>query len=473
MYCPLSARMTPFGFVKSPVLLHKSVIILAGIWLTISLPVRAQPSLPPDPAIAVAWADVTVKTMTRAPQNTPTYGSRALGYLGLTMYETVVCSSKKYRSVARQLCDTLVLPQPDHTRTYCYELALNAGQAYMMHALYGYTNSLERVDSLARAMHDYYANCYPPDVVTRSEAYGRALAHKIYQWSQTDGGHKGYERNFPADYVLAKGLSIWQVPIIGQTRTKVPMHPDWGKNRVFVARNHALPLPKPLPYSTDSSSQYHQQYKEVFTRNKTLTEADCETALWWGDDPNLTCSPPGHSYYLATKAVRKANPDLVKAAQTYCRVGMAVADAFVVCWKTKFTYMVERPSTFVATMKFNGTHYMDRWYPFFPEPPFPAFYSGHATQSAAMATVLTDLYGDNFSFVDDTHVARAPVVGYGLKGEWKPLVFTPRAYSSFWAAARECAESRLLGGIHTRHDNEVGLAEGAKIGQAVNRLQWK
>jgi hypothetical protein len=438
----------------------------------------------PSAAVATAWADLTVFVMTKAPQNSPTYGSRALGYLGLTMYETVVGSTSRYKSVAAQLCDTLHLPQPP--KNYCPELALNAGQAYMLKAFYGYTdqltfprkiNRIPLIDSLETVIRDQCAAKYTPDVVERSVEYGRAVAQKIYQWSLSDGGHEGYARNFPADYIVPKGDGIWVPPVIGQVRTKYPLHPYWGQNRTFVPQNAQLPLPQPLPYSTDSTSTYYQQFKEVYDRSKNLTDAERKTVMWWGDDPGQSCSPPGHSYNLATIAIRQDNADLVKAALTYCRVGIAVADAFIFCWKTKFTYMVERPYTFItANMHSPRVKFTVRygWSPFFAEPPFPAFFSGHAVQAAAMAEVLTNLYGQHFAFTDNTHVGRLPDVSFNYQTkDYDRQEYTPRSYDSFWDAARDCAESRLLGGIHTRHDNEVGLAEGRKIGKQVNKLKWK
>ena len=105
------------------------------------------------------------------------------------------------------------------------------------------------------------------------------------------------------------------------------------------------------------------------------------------------------------------------------------------------------------------------WTQYWPEPPFPAFPSGHSTQGAAMATVLTNMYGDNFSFIDDTH-----------KGLFLPPYTTTlntRSFTSIWASAEECAYSRFLGGIHTQQDNDTGIAEGIKIGGNINKLAWK
>ena len=444
----------------------------------------------PEGTVAVAWAEVTVQLMTRAIQNTPTYGSRALGYIGLTMYETVVYASPKYRSVAKTLCDTLSLPTPK--KEYCWELALNAGQAYIVKAFYGYANKNHSVDSLEKAIYERYAARVSPAVAASSIAYGKEVASRIYEWSKSDGGHNGYNRNFPKDYVLAQGRGIWVPPVVGQSNSKIPMHPTWGENRTFARQNAKLPLPKPLDYSTDSTSECYLQYKEVLDRKRTLTEEERAIVMWWGDDPTETCSPPGHSYHLATIAIRNSKAGLVKAAETYARVGMAVADAFICCWKTKFTYMVERPSSFIkkkirGTEKYPGE--LRRWLPFFLEPPFPSFYSGHAVQSAATATVLTELYGNKFAFVDDTHVARAPkhyliekpipaTLDLTNQPYYMPeyierqMDFSPRHYASFWDAARECANSRLMGGIHTRHDNEVGLQEGTKIGKNINAMRW-
>ena len=430
-------------------------------------------------AVAVKWADLTVRVMTKAPLNTPTYGSRALGYLGLTMYETVVWSSRKYRSVAPGLCDTLRLPQPAANQIYCWELALNAGQAYLLHQFYGYTkdyteiNNTAYIDSLASAIHEQYAAKNPADIVERSEQFGKAIAERIYLWSKSDGGDESYKRNFPKDYKRPQGQGLWVPPTIGQSNTKFPMHPTWGQNRTFLKANNDLPLPKPLDYSTDSTSAYYKEYKQVHDRRDKLTEEERAIVMWWGDDPTQTCSPPGHSYNIATIAIRKTSPDLVKAAQTYCRVGMAIADAFTICWKVKFTYNVERPSSFIkATLQTPDEVAKSPWLPFFLEPPFPTFYSGHATQSAATATVLTELYGDKLSFTDETHADR-PSRHYIYGKKEYDMTFRPRYYKSFWDAARECAESRLMGGIHTRYDNEVGLAEGTKIGRHINALHWK
>ena len=52
--------------------------------------------------LAARWADVTFNTIQFTFPNSPTYTSRSLGYIGLTMYESVVHGSAIHKSVASQ-----------------------------------------------------------------------------------------------------------------------------------------------------------------------------------------------------------------------------------------------------------------------------------------------------------------------------------------------------------------------------------
>ncbi|MEQ8881600.1 MAG: phosphatase PAP2 family protein, partial [Cyclobacteriaceae bacterium] len=106
------------------------------------------------------------------------------------------------------------------------------------------------------------------------------------------------------------------------------------------------------------------------------------------------------------------------------------------------------------------------WESFWPDPPFPAFPSGHAIQAASAATVLEDLYGEEFIFTDSAHVGRE-------RDELRDVDFRQRSFTTFWGAARETADSRFYGGIHVPQDNNVGLREGKKIAENVNNLQWR
>lgn len=426
---------------------------------------RPRPLTEPD--VATAWADLTLHVTKTTPANSPTYASRCLGYIGLTMYESVVPFSADHQSLAGQLNSLPALPTPEPAQQYNPLLALNAGQAAILKAVYNQTSDANKakIDSLEALIFDHFSETGSGSrdetraTAERSAAYGRAVAGRIFAWSKTDGGHRAYLRNFDKGWKAPTHPGCWKPPLYAQSFSHHPLHPHWGRNRTFLRTNADLPAPAFIAYDTARTSPYFRQFARVYEKSNALTETEKEIAIWWSDDPDETFTPPGHSYYLASVAIRKAQPPLIRCAETYARVGMAVADAFVNCWKWKYQVFSERPNTFVPE------RIDPRWESFWPEPPFPAFPSGHAIQGAAAATVLTDLYGPRFAFTDSAHAGRKP-------DRLRNVAFKPRRFNSFWEVAEETAASRFYGGIHCEQDNEAGLAKGKAIGQNINALQW-
>jgi hypothetical protein len=413
--------------------------------------------------VPLLWADMTLFVTKETPANSPTFASRALGYIGLTMYESVVHSSATGQSLVTQLNGLENLPVPENDKEYNWLLSMNAGQAYILKNVYLQTSdeNKKKIDSLERLIHESVADQVADvGVVNRSVAYGRSVASAIFEWSKNDGGHRGYLANFDTKIKYPTGAGYWKAPFFAQTISRFPLHPHWGDNRTFLTANANWKMPACIPQDSSKSSQYFKQFKEVYESNNALTQEEKEIAMWWNDDPNDTFTPPGHSYNLASIAIKSKRPDLVTAAETYARVGLSVADAFIVCWRMKYHFFTERPSTFISE------HIDDEWQPFWPDPPFPAFPSGHATQASAVAVALADLYGDKMEIVDDTHAGRPmnKVVNVGYK---------QRKFNSFWEIAEETAYSRFLGGIHCTEDNVVGLEQGLTVGRHVNSLKWK
>ena len=412
-----------------------------------------------DAEVAMLWVNLSLDLVKNTPGFTPPVASRALGYAGLTLYEAVVHGLPANRSMEGQLYNLTSLPKPDSRKRYNWALVANAAEAEMVRRLFVTTPesaNRNRIDSLEGVLRTRVGTGQAAEVISDSEAYGKSVAMAIWEWSKTDGGHEGYRRNFPTDYKAPIFPGSWRPTENGLSA----MQPYWGNNRLFVTHNTLILPPRPLPLSVNPSSPYYQQNLKVYQKNKALTQAEKEIAIWWADDPSETFTPPGHSMYIATIAVKNSEAKLGKAAETFARVGLAVSDAFVICWKCKYAFSIERPYTFVRRA-------IDRnWVPFWPAPPFPSFTSGHATQSAAVATVLTDLYGASFAFTDDAHANRP-------KDALRNVEFKPRTFTSFQAFAEESAHSRFLGGIHTDQDNEEGLAKGRIVGRNVNALRWK
>jgi hypothetical protein len=420
-------------------------------------------AVPAGYELATSWADMTNYITKNTPANSPTFASRCFGYTGLTMYESIVNGYPQYQSVAGQLNGLGTLPLPDKGLTYDWSLALNAGQAEILRTIYIQTSDKNKIkiDSLEHYFENIFKTFVTDEaVINRSVLYGKKIAQLIFEWSKTDGGHRAYLNNFDKKLVFETRPGSWKPPLYAQSFSHFPLHPHWGRNRTFLAIDSAMEPPVFIPFDTTPGSAYYTQFMQVCQKRKVLTQEEKEAAIWWSDDPDVTFTPPGHSYYLATLAIRKVKPDMMKCAETYARLGMAVADAFRNCWKWKYQFFTERANTFVPE------HIDQRWESFWPDPPFPAFPSGHAIQAAAAATVLTDLYGDHFAFTDSAHVGRP-------RDELRNTDFKARHFNSFWQAAEETAKSRFYGGIHTPQDNERGLEKGRAIGNNINGLKWR
>ena len=143
----------------------------------------------------------------------------------------------------------------------------------------------------------------------------------------------------------------------------------------------------------------------------------------------------------------------METVYVYTKTSVALFDGFISCWDEKYRSNLIRPETLI------NQYIDDAWAPVLQTPPFPEYSSGHSVVSGAAAEVLTQIYGDNFQFDDDTETA------YGL-----PV----RSFDSFRNASSEAALSRLYGGIHYRAAIEEGLKQGRQLGQFVaQNLQMK
>ncbi len=439
-----------------------TITLLSLVFLTITACSTKEEPKMSDKEVAIEWANMTLFITRYTPSNSPTFASRAFGYTGLTMYESIVQGFPYYKSMNGQLKGLELLPVADDSKEYNWVLSLNAGQSEILKNIYVQTSeeNIKKIDSLEQVIYDQLASTLDKETVSRSVAFGKSVAQIIFEWSKTDGGHRGYLNNFDKTMVHPNRPGAWKPPLFAQSFSHYPLHPHWGENRTFASKNKQLEDPKMIPYDTTPGSPYYQQFENVYLKDQELTQLEKEAAIWWGDDPDVSFTPPGHSYYFATLAIDGHDISMIESAKTYAQVGMAVSDAFVNCWKWKYQFFTERPNTFIP-------RFIDEeWESFWPDPPFPSFPSGHAIQAAAAATVLEHNFGKEFTFTDRAHEGRK-------RDELKETDFVIRSFNTFWDAAQETADSRFYGGIHTQLDNEVGLEKGVEIAKNVYALEWK
>ena len=401
------------------------------------------------------WFDMALALTRHTATFSPPVASRAYGYLGVTAFEAVASGSGKLRTLAGQLNGLSATPAREAGVAYDDAVILDAALSSAVHDLFGNTGPTghRAMDALDAKLQAEVTEGLAPDVVARSESYGRAVAAHILDWAKEDGGAAVANMGFPLEYKLKPGPAYW-VPTSTIVQQQAPLLPDWGKNRTFAMPMGATcGLPAPPAYSEDTASEYYKEAREIYDTWRTLTSEQRAIARFWADDAMLSVTPPGHWLSIALQIVDREKLGLEKSVDVLARLGVAEADSFVGCWETKFVYDTVRPITYIRRV-------IDpQFETIVNTPPFPEFPSGHSAESAAAAIVLTSIFGDHYAFDDNTDAED------GLK---------PRSFASFWAAANEAAVSRLYGGIHYRAAIEMGADQGRCVGAyAVALRTWR
>jgi hypothetical protein len=357
----------------------------------------------------------------------------------------------QYQSLAGKLNGLTDIPKPTKDMEYHWGVSANYAMASILKNLFANTSATNKasIDSIRSVYDARFQAIVNQEVFNRSANYGEQVATKIFDWSKTDGGHEGYSKNFPTSYAIPMGLGLWE-----KTDASSALQPYWGENRTFLIANAAPSIMAPAPpaFSSDPTSTLFKYGKEVYDVSKNLTQEQKNIALFWADGAGETFTPPGHSISITRQVLLEKKSTLDAVAESYMKVGVAVADAFICGWKCKYLYNTMRPITYIQ-------RFIDAsWKPLLSTPPFPEYISGHSIQSTATAEVLTQLFGDNYQFTDNSHADR------GLSA---------RTLRSFRDFAQEAAISRLYGGIHFRHGNEEGINMGLKVGKNVATLMVK
>ncbi len=398
------------------------------------------------------WYRLVLELVRHTATYTPPVASRAFAYLGVTAFEVVAQGDAGLRSLAGQVNG--LAPLPKAVAEVDQAAVLHAAMTRAVAHLFGNTGPTGQraMAALSRSLGAEVAEGLSGDILAASEVQGDAIAAHILAWADADGGAIVRNMGFPMTYEKSVDPEKW-VPTSAIVQQQAPLLPEWGQNRTFAMPGGAsCGLPPPPAYSEDPASEFFLQAKEVFDIKANLTPEQRAVARFWSDDPMLSPTPPGHWISIAFQVLDRDKAPLAQRAEVLAVLGITLADAFIACWHTKFEYDLLRPVTYIRRT-------MDpKWESIMTTPPFPEYPSGHSTQSAAAAVVLTALIGENVAFEDATHVDD------GLP---------PRPFASFHAAAEEAGISRLYGGIHFRAAIERGLEQGRCVGAFATALQTR
>ena len=392
----------------------------------------------------------------------PPVASRIYAYANVAAYEIVALSNPDYTSLAGQLNGLDSIPKPKQTTHLNYRMsALMAHIEISQHLIFSEEKMIQYKDSL-------YSNWKETNSqeFESSRAYAAEVVNHIKSWMDKDNYKQ--TRTMPKFTVKSDDPGRWQ-PTPPSYMDGI--EPHWDKIRPFLLDTASQFRPIPPPeFSMEKGSKFHDELMEVYAiKNKMAEDGDeseeLQIAQFWDCNPYVSVTrghlmfatkkitPGGHWMGITKIASKKADADFEESVYAYTKTSLAIADGFISCWDEKYRSNLVRPETLI-------TKYIDEnWAPVLQTPPFPEYSSGHSVISGAAAIALTDIFGENFSFSDDTEVT------YGL-----PI----REFQSFNQAAQEAAMSRMYGGIHYRSAVEVGMDQGVKLGNyLVNTLKMK
>jgi len=381
----------------------------------------------------------------------PPVASRVYLYPTLASYTIVQKSNpSKYNNLEEQIKDFEDAPEP-LSENINFNLAA-------IHAFYSVAKSLvfseEKLFMPQQELYDdLKENGIPDEIFEASIDYGNKIANHILDFANRDLYKQ--TRTYP-QYILREEPKFWKPTPPNYMQG---IEPHWNKIRTMVidSANQFAPKP-PIEFNLSEGSPFMKQLMEVYEKGGKNNCKGEEIAKFWDCNPyvalqqghtmfaNKKITPGGHWIGITSIATKQTKCSFDETVNAFTNVSIALFDGFISCWDEKWKTLVVRPETVI------NNHIDENWKPFLQTPPFPEYTSGHSVISASAAITLTNLFGDNFSFVDTTEL------DYGLPS---------REFSSFIQASEEAALSRLYGGIHYDMAIKEGFTQGQQVGYYI------
>jgi hypothetical protein len=204
----------------------------------------------------------------------------------------------------------------------------------------------------------------------------------------------------------------------------------------------------PPPLATGVYSQDFNELQAVGDVNSTLRPQDrTDVARLYA-----AANPPSLWNAVLLQIVGTRDADITDTARTMALMNMAVSDAAVSVFDSKYWYRTWRPITAIPRGAEDGNRrtVASSFTPLIPTPCFPGYPSAHGSLSSAAVQVLERAYGRSGHFITVQHPS-VPGVAIG--------------YSDLSTMIDDISDARVYGGIHFRYDQDAGERQGHAVGQ--------
>lgn len=313
---------------------------------------------------------------------------------------------------------------------------------------------------------------------------GKRAAAAILALRANDGAATHAEPLVGVGYIPGTSAGSWIKDPISQSPKAIGAY--WGADvKPFVIKSGAQFRVAPPPAL--NSAAYTAAYNEVkalggdgVTTPTTRTADQTQIGIFWAYDgvPSL-CAPP-RLYNQVTNQIAEQQGvyNVLDLARLLAMVNVAMADAGIAGWESKYYYNFWRPVGGIRGLPFDdgnpntapdatfsplGGQASNLVGPNFT-PPFPAYPSGHATFGGALFQSLRNFFGtDDIEFTLTSDEFNG--VTKDNTGAVRPVVV--RSYNSFSEAEEENGQSRIYLGIHWAFDKTAGIDQGRKIANYI------
>lgn len=267
-----------------------------------------------------------------------------------------------------------------------------------------------------------------------------------------------------------------------------PLNPEqgflgagWGMIDSFSGIDVTDPFFRAPPPPALDSAEYAEAFAEVaaiggdgIITTTIRNEDQTDIGIFWAYDGTIGLGVPPRLYNQALRRItRQQGNTVIENARLFALVNLAVADAGIACWESKYFYNLWRPIVAVRAADTDGndqTSVDAAWTPLGAPasnrsgidftPPFPSYPSGHAAFGGAFFRMLERYYGtDEISFKLKSDELNGKTTDWA--GNHRHTVV--RRFERFSDAARQNAQSRIYLGIHWQFDATAGIDQGSAI----------